>query len=68
MAGKRKGLTVVAEMAPPVRHSKPRIAAGREPTMSPEEVDQRWEQIRIRGEQIRADIDALLARVSAHTP
>lgn len=66
MAGKRKALTV--EMPAAIRAPKPRAAPRLDAPASPEEIERRWEQIRVRGEQISADIDALLARVSAHTP
>ena len=67
MAAKRKTSTVSNETTRPVRKdsAKIKLLPTRPPAMSEDEIDQRWEQIRVRGEQISADIKALRERVSS---
>ena len=67
MATKRKAEIAVSEPGPEVRKDKPRVVQTPEYPRSRHEVDQKWEEIRVRGEQISADIKALLARVSSNS-
>lgn len=66
MTAKRKVSTIPHDKMPSARKSNPPIAvAAPMPEWTEEEIDRRWDQIRIRGEQISAQIQALRGRIAS---
>ncbi len=64
MPAKSKQSTGAAEKEPSVRKRKPTVARAQMVDRSKTDLNQQWEQIRVRGEEISADIKMLLARLS----
>ena len=65
MTAKRKVSTTPPEKTVPTHKTRATIVLPPSPEWTEAEIDQRWEQIRVRGEQISADIKALRARIAS---
>lgn len=64
MPAKSKQSTAVADKMSLSRTTKADVASAQAIKMSRPNVARQWEEIRIRGEKISADIEVLLARLS----
>ena len=64
MTQKRKTAAARPEMVPPARKGRPKIVLSPVPQWSEQDVDEKLEQIRVRGVKLSADIKALMAQVS----
>ena len=65
MTAKRKVVAEGIEMRPAARKNRSEIVLSPVPEWSEQDIDEKLEQIRVRGEQLSADIKALMARVSS---